>query len=111
MKVKVAKTDNVLFKIYNTYRNYTPIHVMTNNETIILNTIMGALFLGLLYWIVFVIPSWLVFLGERLYYYLTGQTISISLICSIAVRQIWFNPKAATLRTNLSNMTDFYRKK
>ncbi|PVH16514.1 uncharacterized protein CXQ87_004807 [Candidozyma duobushaemuli] len=113
MKVKVAKTNNVLFRAYNAYRNYTPIHVLTANETIIFNSIVFALVTGLLYWAMFVVPSWLVFLGERAIYYITGQTISISLVFSFIVRQLLFSPKQPALRSNSSNSmpADFYRKK
>lgn len=111
MKVKVAKTNNLLFRAYNCYRNYTPIHVLTTNETIIFNTIVFSLVAALLYWTVYVVPALLINIGERMYYYLTGQTISISLVCSFAVRHILNTSKPPGLRSNLSQMSDYYRKK
>lgn len=112
MKYKAAITNNILFKAYNTYRNYTPIHVLTANETIIFNTIVFSVVAGFMYWAMFVVPSWLLSLSERVYYYLTGQTISVSIICSLVVRQLMYASKPTVSRTNPSNTSsDFYRRK
>lgn len=75
---------------YHHYVYYSPIPVLSKEETIILNTINIILLTVGIYWIVHILPELLIHTFEKLYYYLTGNSISIGLLLTALVsKDFW----------------------
>lgn len=94
-----TKAVQALLSAYQSYSNFTPLEVMTKTEACIFNSVIFTIFALSFYWSVFVLPKWLVVVSERMYFYLTGQTISISLMVSLVMSKV--------LKNNGSGLTTF----
>lgn len=77
-----------LSRLYYLYIYNTPLGVMTTNETIVFNSIAFVLVALLIYWLVAIFPFWLVKVAESLYYFLTGNTISLHVVLLLLVSRI-----------------------
>lgn len=74
-----------LTKLYNLYKYNSPIYVMTSSEVYVFNAVMLGLVALSAYWMIAVLPKWLLFFAERCYFYCTGNTISASVLISLCV--------------------------
>lgn len=95
-----------LKRAYQLYYYSFPLPVLTRNESIIFNSISLVLLLLGAYWFVYKVPHFLIKSAERLHYYLTGSTISISVALSLALTSnILPQFLRLTLPPKLSNTT------
>lgn len=69
-----------LSRWHSLYVYNTPLGLMTTNEAIVFNIIAIVLVGFTLYWMVAILPFWLVHAAERLYYYVTGNSMTLGLM-------------------------------
>lgn len=89
-----SKAIGVVEDAYRSYANFTPLEVMTTTEAWLFNFSALTIFALSFYWTVFILPKWLLSLSERLYFYLTGNTISLSLVVSLVMSKVIKNSGA-----------------
>lgn len=75
----MAIANSRLSKLYYLYIYNTPLGVMTTNERIVFNVVALCLLVFTVYWSVAILPYWLFKVTENLYYYCTGNSLSVSL--------------------------------
>ncbi|KAG2731353.1 hypothetical protein G9P44_005769 [Scheffersomyces stipitis] len=78
----VSSATRKIDQLYRLYYYNSPIPVMTNGETVIFNSINFCLLLVGLYYVVHVLPSIVVHSFEKMYYYLTGNLVSVNVVVS-----------------------------
>lgn len=96
--------------LYISFVWWTPLPLLTSGEALGFNVVVFGFLLLMSYWMLVVMPSLLVQLVERTYYYLTGNTLGIKVLLSVVTLHLVVNRVTNTtlFEKKLANdMTNF----